>query len=453
MAASISRRLLGVSTTIAGITLMAAAIATISTVASTRGSGRRSMMCPPRERRRLLRLGLTAVLVGGAILAFLYLLRHWPSAQPMTADTGDRAEMSPALMLFGAYLAALPFLFVAAAAPAIRFARVHRALGSDPFGGFGLMVPVFETLLTVGLFIGAVAVVGLVPVEKRSVPQVIHRPRRFSARLRVDGVRGHRPGIGRDRSACVRGTAHSRAPDSRSNCGPQPDRPAGGQRSLGGVPDHVAARGRTVCRTTRDLGTAIISVHDHPHTLVLLVEEPRREADATIADNAPRYAVRANYVAGILGGALEAVDLNGPAVLSATLGPMTGHIQVYSSERVVRQIVRATRHRYFTSWPAYEVAASEYERLGGMKKISRTEWRILDTNGREIGSIDQGAASTGKAKYRAHIGNTPVCTFAWSNVLMPELVLDCSPHAERLLDGRFALACAMALFVDVCPSA
>jgi hypothetical protein len=88
-----------------------------------------------------------------------------------------------------------------------------------------------------------------------------------------------------------------------------------------------------------------------------------------------------------------------------------------------------------------------------MKKISRTEWRILDPSGREIGSIDQGAVSTGRAKYRAHIGNTPVCTFAWSNVLMPELVLDCSPRAERLLDGRMALACALALFVDVCPSA
>jgi hypothetical protein len=88
-----------------------------------------------------------------------------------------------------------------------------------------------------------------------------------------------------------------------------------------------------------------------------------------------------------------------------------------------------------------------------MKKISRTEWRILDPSGREIGSIDQGAVSTGRAKYRAHIGNTPVCTFAWSNVLMPELVLDCSPNAGRLLDGRMALACALALFVDVCPSA
>jgi hypothetical protein len=36
---------------------------------------------------------------------------------------------------------------------------------------------------------------------------------------------------------------------------------------------------------------------------------------------------------------------------------------------------------------------------------------------------------------------------------MPELVLDCSSNAERLLDGRMALACALALFVDVCPSA
>jgi hypothetical protein len=97
--------------------------------------------------------------------------------------------------------------------------------------------------------------------------------------------------------------------------------------------------------------------------------------------------------------------------------------------------------------------ASEGERLGGMKKISRAEWRIFDASGREIGSIDQGAVSIGRATYRAHIGSTPVCTFAWSNVLMPQLVLDCSPNAERLLDGRFALACALALFVDVCPSA
>lgn len=170
-------------------------------------------------------------------------------------------------------------------------------------------------------------------------------------------------------------------------------------------------------------------------------------------EGAPRYAVRANYVAGFFGGALEAMDLNSPAVLSATLGPMTGHIQVYSSGRPVREIVKATRNRYFTPWPAYEVATSDRWRLGGVKKISRTGWRILDANLREIGSIDQEAVSTGRAKYRAHIGDTLVCTFAWFNILMPELVLDCSPHAERLMDGRFALACALALFVDVCPSA
>ena len=117
MAASISRRLFGVSTTVAGITLMAAAVATISTGFPLVG---REELDNGAAAIALLKMGLTAVVAGSAILALLYFFRHWPSAQLATSDKGDRAEMGPALMLFGAYLATLPFWFVAAAAPAIR---------------------------------------------------------------------------------------------------------------------------------------------------------------------------------------------------------------------------------------------------------------------------------------------------------------------------------------------
>jgi hypothetical protein len=359
--------------------------------------------------------------------------------------------MTPTLILFGVYLAALPFLFVAAAAPAIRFARAQRSLTSDPILGSALTVPMFETLMTVGLFLGAVAVVGLF-LSKSSV-----FPKSFVA------LAGFQLGFVLMAFAAI-------------DLGLTVTDPVASAVPL--IQEHHAAV-RTVARNQTGLfvasavwvlflimsprATAAFSQEAEPasrdslasviHLPSSLVEQGPAVLSRSMTDNAPRYAVRANYVAGFLGGALEAVDLNSPAVLSATLGPMTGHIQVYSSGHALRQIVRATRNRYFTSWPAYEVAASEDERLGGMKKISRTEWRILDPSGREIGSIDQGAVSTGRAKYRAHIGNTPVCTFAWSNVLMPELVLDCSPRAERLLDGRMALACALALFVDVCPSA
>ena len=448
MAASIPRRLFGVSTTVAGITLMAAAVAALSTWLPVAG---RVGLDDAAATTALLRLGLTAAFVGAAILEFLYFFRHWPTAQPTPAANVDGAGVGPALLLFGAYLAALPFLFVAAGAPAIRFVRAHRALASDPIGGFGLMVPMFETLLTIVLFIGAVAVVGLFLSKSAAFP------RSFIALV------GFQLGFVLMAFATI--DVGSAVTDSLASAVPL-------------IQEHQTVV-RTVARNQTGLLVAsavwvaflimspgaAASFAARPGTWApsgstihmpssSVVEAPGAEAtrSAPTAESTHRYMVRANYVAGFLGGALEAVDLNGPAVLSAKLGPMTGHIHVYSSGRVVREIVRATRNRYFTPWPAYEVA-SESQRLGGMKKVSRTEWRILDATGREVGSIEQGAVSTGRAKYRAHIGHTPVCTFAWSNVLMPELVLDCSPHAERLLDGRFALACALALFVDVCPSA
>ncbi len=449
MAASISRRLFGVSTTVAGITLMAAAVATISTWLPLVG---RDELDNGAAATALLKMGLTAVVAGTAILALLYFFRHWPSAQVATSHKVDRAERGPALMLFGAYLAALPFLFVGAAAPAIRFAQAHPALGGNPIGEFELMVPMFETLLTVGLFVGAVAIVGLFLSKSAAFPKSF---------ITLVGFQ-----LGFVLMAFAAIDLGSAVTDPFAAAVPL-------------IQDHQMAV-RTVARNQTGLLVAsavwVAFLIMSPRTAALfvvqpetwvtpsryttihmpsgsVVEEPREAAHAMTADNAPRYVVRANYVAGILGGALEAVDLNSPAVLSAKLVPMTGHIQVYSSERAARQIVRATRNRYFTPWPTYEVAASEQERLGGLKKISRADWRIFDANGREIGSIDQGAVSTGRAMYRAHIGSTSVCTFAWSNVLMPQLVLDCSPNAERRLDGRFALACAMALFVDVCPSA
>jgi hypothetical protein len=453
MAASIPRRLFGVSSTVAGITLMAAAVAALSTWLPF--AGREGLdHGPDAATTALFRLGLSAVFVGGAILAFLYFFRHWPTAQAIPDDNVDGSEMSPALILFGVYLAALPFLFVAAAAPALRFARAHRTLGDDPIGGFVLTVPLFETLMTVGLFIGAVAVVGLFLSKSAAFPKsfialvgfqlgfVLMAFAAIDLGLAVTDPLASVVPLLQEHHAAVRTVARNQT----------------GLFVASAVwvvflivSPRATAAFASQSETWVSPGSPSATIH-RPSSLV--VEQPGPAAlRALMAENAPRYAVRANYVAGFLGGALEAVDLNSPAVLSATLGPMTGHIHLYSSGRVLGEIVKATRNRYFTSWPAYEVAASADEPLGGMKKVSRTEWRIFDPSGREIGSIDQGAVSTGRAKYRAHIGNTPVCTFAWSNVLMPELVLDCSPNAERLLDGRLALACALALFVDVCPSA
>jgi hypothetical protein len=362
------------------------------------------------------------------------------------------AGMTPTLILFGVYLAVLPFLFVAAAAPAIRFARAHRSLGIDPVLGSALTVPMFETLMTVGLFLGAVAVVGLFLSKSSAFPKsfvalvglqlgfVLMAFAAIDLGLTVTDPVASAVPLLQEHHAAVRTVARNQTGLFVAS-------------AVWVLFLIMSPRATAAFSQQAELPVSTDSMASAIHLPSSLVEQGPAMLSRPMTDNAPRYAVRANYVAGFLGGALEAVDLNSPAVLSATLGPMTGHIQVYSSGHALRQIVRATRNRYFTSWPAYEVAASEDERLGGMKKISRTEWRILDPSGREIGSIDQGAVSTGRAKYRAHIGNTPVCTFAWSNVLMPELVLDCSPNAGRLLDGRMALACALALFVDVCPSA
>jgi hypothetical protein len=451
MAVPFSRRLWSVSTTVAGIMLMAAAIAAFSTWLPYAGREELDNRLAG-AMTALLRMGASAAFVGGSILALLYFFRDWPTASKIAEDR-TRTGISPGLIPFGVYLAGLPFLFVVAGAPAVQFLSTHRSLWNDAIGGFGLMVPLTESVMTLVLFSSAIAVVGLFFSRSRLFPKAFLTLVAFQLGFVLMAFAAINLGsAGAESLAAMVPTIQEHHTAVR-----------------------IVARNQTWLFIASAIWATFLILS--PRTAAWFAAEPdtwpsarsglttvhlpssvtdvvaTEAALAPVAESAPRYAVRANYVAGFFGGALEAVDLNSPAILSATLGPMTGHIQVYSSGRVVKEIVKATRNRYFTPWPAYQVAAAESTPLGGMRKVSRTEWRILDASGREIGSIDQGAVSLGRAKYRAQIGNTPVCTFAWSNVIMPELVLDCSPNAERLLDGRFALACALALFVDVCPSA
>jgi hypothetical protein len=454
MAASVSRRLFGVSTAVAAITLLAGAVAAYGAwlpYAGRAGVDDRLAIVVS----AVLRLGASAVFVGGAILVFLYFSRHWPIAQP-TVSEAHRPGLSPGLIPFGIYLAALPFLFVTAAGPAIQFVRTNRPLLDDPIGGLGLMVPLFESLATVALLIGSVAVVGLFLSRSATFPKCFIVLVGFQLGFVLMAFQAIDIGSAlteRLASALPAFQQHDAAVRTVARNQTWLLVASAIWMTFLVMSPRMAAAFDAQPQSTETVPRSTEQAVQVPSFPVLLQPRYSTMQSSTLAGNAPRYSVRANYFAGFLGGALEAVDLNSPAVLSATLGLMTGHIQVYSSGLVTRKVVKATRNRYFTPWPEYIVASPANQPIGGVKKVSRTEWRILDAGGQEIGSIEQGPVSIGRAKYQAHIGNTTVCTFSWSNVLMPQLVLDCAPDVDRWLDGRLALACALALFVDVCPTA
>src|SRR5574341_591945 len=103
MAASFSRRLWGVSTTVAGIMLMAAAIAAFSTWLPYAGrEGLDDRLAAAMT--ALLRMGASAAFVGGLILGLLYFFRDWPTTAGF-ADDRTRTGISPGLIPFGLYLA------------------------------------------------------------------------------------------------------------------------------------------------------------------------------------------------------------------------------------------------------------------------------------------------------------------------------------------------------------
>ncbi len=445
----VARIALRIAATTIGAILAAAAVATLAVWISL---GNREDLGESGSKavNAILRMGGTAVIVGIGLVAFLYFFRSWPSSAQLQGE-GDR-EIGGWLNALTAYLVLMPLLLGVAALPAIQLARSRAALTNDWLAQFELMIPLFETVTTLGLSLGAVTLLWLL----RSRSQLF--PRAFVALAWIHFGFVLMTFAAIDLGSSVTELASGVPSIAEHNTGVRTV--ADYQTCLliatvAWVPLLVFSP-RTA-RTFAAPSSVQASRHESPG-LVSRIQPSHEPLPPVVlqphtgsSEDAAKYFVRARYFAGFLGGSLTATDLNTPRTLAVTLAPFTGHIRIVSPNAAT-EVAHAVRDRYLTPHPAYVVTGPMSQPLGVVKKISHDGWRLLGTSGEEIGAIDLTQASVGRAEYQARLGDELVCTFAWSNVLRPELALDCAPDVRRVFDWRLALVCGLALYVDVCPT-
>jgi hypothetical protein len=398
----------------------------------------------------ILRIGGTAVIAGIGLIVFLFALRKWPSV----AETGPDWQRQIGGWLRGltGYLALLPFLLCASALPAIQLTRSRLPLTDNPLAQFELMIPLFETVTTLGLVLGAVTLIWL--LQSRS--QLF--PRAFLALAWVHAGFVLMTFAAIDLNSAITALASAVPSIAEHDAGVRAV--AWYQTwlliaTVAWIPLVVLSP-----RTATTFGERSV-VKPARHPIPGQPADPRAAnqfapslivpPQSASAEDAAKYFVRANYFAGFLGGSLSAIDLNATRTLPVTLAPFTGHIRIASPDSAA-DIAKAERDRYLTPHPSYVVTGPMSQPLGVVKKISHDAWRILGTAGEDIGAIDLTKASMGRAEYEARLGDDVVCTYAWSNVLRPELALDCAPDIRRVFDWRLALVCGLAIYVDVTPT-
>jgi hypothetical protein len=450
MLARVARRLLWVFALVAAAFFAAAGIAALAVWLPYAGQGTTDDALPA-VLSPVIRLGSIAVLVGVAVPAFMYLSRGWPAAPATFGNQTSRTRIEGWLVWLRLYLVGVPVMLVAAAAPSVEFVRRHTSLFDDQLGSLLLMVPLFELLETSVLLVGFVALLFLFWSNSSLFPRGL---------VALTGVQ-----LGFVLMALA-------AIDLHSAVGPFVAIVPAMQEHNRAVEAVVRYQTWLVVATAAWIPLLIVSPRTavtfavRPRTGVARVTDFERGLSAPSAvgapsghpeqpsavGEAPKFLIRARFFAGFLGSILEAVDLNAHEKVVARLAPIAGHMRLISSAGRGNEVATATRDRYFTPWPSYVVTAYGNQLLGRLRKLSIDEWRILDKDGHEIGSIERQTASIGRAEYVARIGEAPVCSLAWSNILRPELVLDCSPDVRSVLDWRFALTCALAVFVDICPT-
>jgi hypothetical protein len=137
-------------------------------------------------------------------------------------------------------------------------------------------------------------------------------------------------------------------------------------------------------------------------------------------------------------------------------------MRLYTGEAMQDEVLLIRARTIFDFSTAYDVIDSKTdERVGalkrrGFKSAIRDEWILMDTEGREIGSIREDSmcfallrrflTSLIPQEYRGFVGSTEVCNFRQNfNPFVLKIRADFSRDNNGMLDRRLGLAAALLL--------
>lgn len=179
------------------------------------------------------------------------------------------------------------------------------------------------------------------------------------------------------------------------------------------------------------------------------------------------YTIRTKLLR-LFGGAYHIYDDRGELVLYSDMKRfrLKEDIRLYSDESKATELLRITTQSVLDFSGAYDVQDSlTGERVGTLKRggisstFLRDTWTLLDTDGREIGTLEEDSVLKGLVRryveilsiflpqrYHASLGATEVARYAQRfNPFILKLDVDFSPDRSGRLDRRLGIAAGILL--------
>ncbi len=411
--------------------------------------------------RNLLRFGTTSLLTGLAITGFLAGSRGWPrpgpAAEPTTVlkpVTDDERRASGWLLLLAAALIALPVGTVLAAIPALGFVGRHFERVSQSLDGLLLMAPLYGLTTTATLFVGELAVLLLFLARHSLFPRayivlaMAHLGFLLGLHNALEGTRlvtalagSQFPILQQHEATMVVVVRHlSWLLGAHGIAIPLVLLPGAVRttfaRRLPGAPDSQPLPVIPAAMTPRQPEPSAVSVQTGPAGV-----GPFQGA---------KYVVRATYLSWPLAGVLKVTEFDSGRTFTARMVPLQLRptIEVYSERRERTQILEIKSRGILAMGAWFDILdGATHETIGAVKKQVASDWLIHDRQSQPIGVVTQRRASLGFGEYVAYLGQHPVASFSWSNVLKPALGIDLSGDNQQLLDRRLGIALGVLLFM------
>ena len=165
------------------------------------------------------------------------------------------------------------------------------------------------------------------------------------------------------------------------------------------------------------------------------------------------YALRASFLAWPLVGAVTIEDTENARTLTARVIPMSPWpaIQVWletSKERV--PIVGMQSRHLLGLGNEFDVHHGlSREPLATIKKPFAGEWLVYSPKGHLMAVTTRTRSGLGTGEFIVRMGEHPVASFAWSNVVRPALEIDLSAATALRFDRRLGLALGVIMFVNI----
>lgn len=166
-----------------------------------------------------------------------------------------------------------------------------------------------------------------------------------------------------------------------------------------------------------------------------------------------KYSLRATFLAWPLAGRVSVDDREEGTRFIASLMPLspwpTVHVWSKSPREEVRIVTMESRHVLGLGNEFDVRDGVTREPLAVVKKPFAAEWLIYSPTGDLMAVVAKEHGGFGQAEFMARVGERPVASLTWSNVMRPALEVDLSTDAERLLDRRVGVALGVLVFMQL----